>query len=664
MYGHPSAGAAVTGGPLQYDQQYQQHRHPQQQGQQHQHRFEQLPQPPYHQHQHQRHASSPRVIGMLSGAVGSTAAPSTSTAQFQQQGRQQQQQQPPPYPQLMEKENSPLRTASPTKRGKLVPQPPSQQQSQPYQQQGQAGPSSSTADRSRNQSSPSKNGPLSLLAAVGRGTTRQRPAEPIRNLDEEFDKLLHTLEVPDSLKVKLRSMSHSVKESMIRGQTLVAPPRARSGSMPSSALFSQHSQHPSQQSQQPSQQDAFSTASPLPPRSTSANTIALQANGARGAREIPEYFATHLKANDAARIDLARIRRLRVLLGSESPRWSSDFIGHGGLAALCTRMQELVDMEWREEQHDDQLLYEILRCLLVLVRTDRGGSVMGAQLPSPFPSLVELVFSEKKPGDLGTRKIIFEMVGHLLCVEWELSEVCLRGVGEVQSTRHLGKSASKVAGAAAARQDRMRFHPEMLQPGSPVKGGGRAAQAQKRDSILALVLALLSNPRTPSSEAMLDFISASHTPRPFKTYLAEVSGVCRDYFWIFCHSQNRYWDLGGVNVADVESPKVPGGATGSVEFEAMGYLTCHLRLLNMVGSSLVERHAYGGLADGHSAAYEFYSELFASGMERILAVLRKSSQVYYQPTHLELARFFHLSARAGFGIPPGLQVWQAQPLAI
>jgi len=69
-----------------------------------------------------------------------------------------------------------------------------------------------------------------------------------------------------------------------------------------------------------------------------------------------------------------------------------------------------------------------------------------------------------------------------------------------------------------------------------------------------------------------DFIENLHVPRIFKTYLQELSDVCRDYFWIFCHPNNTVWLLREVDEAKVERPKAPGGMTGGVEYEAMVYL--------------------------------------------------------------------------------------------
>jgi hypothetical protein len=75
-----------------------------------------------------------------------------------------------------------------------------------------------------------------------------------------------------------------------------------------------------------------------------------------------------------------------------------------------------------------------------------------------------------------------------------------------------------------------------------------------------------------------EFIESLHVPRIYKTYLQELSDVCRDYFWVFCHPGNTVWNLPDVDEGRVERPRAPGGMTGGVEFEAMGYLVCVLLL--------------------------------------------------------------------------------------
>ena len=54
-------------------------------------------------------------------------------------------------------------------------------------------------------------------------------------------------------------------------------------------------------------------------------------------------------------------------------------------------------------------------------------------------------------------------------------------------------------------------------------------------------------------------------------YPQELSDVCRDYFWVFCHLNNTIDKLEDVDINPVEAPKAPVGMTGRVEYEAMGY---------------------------------------------------------------------------------------------
>lgn len=72
------------------------------------------------------------------------------------------------------------------------------------------------------------------------------------------------------------------------------------------------------------------------------------------------------------------------------------------------------------------------------------------------------------------------------------------------------------------------------------------------------------------------FIEDLHVPRIYKTYLQELNDLCRDYFWVFCHPNNTVWNLDETDEGKVERPRAPGGMTGGVEFEAMGYMVCSL----------------------------------------------------------------------------------------
>jgi len=97
-------------------------------------------------------------------------------------------------------------------------------------------------------------------------------------------------------------------------------------------------------------------------------------------------------------------------------------------------------------------------------------------------------------------------------------------------------------------------------------------------TLFSFIRSLLLTPAPPPAEAPStpisphEFIASLHQPRIYKSYLREVSDVCRDYFWVFCHPQNTIWNIDVTDEAKVERPRAPGGMTGGVEFEAMGYL--------------------------------------------------------------------------------------------
>ncbi|EPQ27509.1 uncharacterized protein PFL1_05047 [Pseudozyma flocculosa PF-1] len=322
-------------------------------------------------------------------------------------------------------------------------------------------------------------------------------------------------------------------------------------------------------------------------------------------KETPDAFAAILKSVDARRLDVDKVKRMRAVVSSESPAWISQFVGPecGGYDAMLVRLDELLSMEWREEQHDDKLLHELLRCFVALSTTEVGRGALQQQAPTPFKQLIDLLFSEKKPGELPTRKLMVDLVALVLDLQLP-------------------------------------------------------ATAQSATSPLNFLLQLLQNPVDPAKEAVVDFIKQTHTPRPFKVYLTELASVCRDYFWVFCHSQNRYWRYEELDVETIKTPKVPGGMTGGVEFEAMGYLTTHFRLINSIGEALAQPAGHGPVATRPDmSAYDFHAHLFASGMERIVAHLRRSSQHYYSPMHLELARYISLATAARYALPHHITDW-------
>src|ERR1700761_2281950 len=91
-------------------------------------------------------------------------------------------------------------------------------------------------------------------------------------------------------------------------------------------------------------------------------------------------------------------------------RWSENFLIEGGYSALLERLNEVLQLEWREEQRDDQILHELLRCFKALSTSSIGQFALRSSAPRPFVQLVSLLYSDKKPGDCCSRVLIVELL--------------------------------------------------------------------------------------------------------------------------------------------------------------------------------------------------------------------------------------------------------------
>lgn len=274
-------------------------------------------------------------------------------------------------------------------------------------------------------------------------------------------------------------------------------------------------------------------STPTRPSSVFMPQSPAQRGGQVGPYEGPETYVKWLesfKATDLA-MDVGKAKKLRMLLRHETTGWVAAFLDIGGYARILDRVQDLLDIEWREEQHDDKMLYELLRCVKALSTSEVGKAALRAAHPRPFPGLSKLLFSEKKPGDLACRQIIVE----LWLFYFELFP-------ETQSPN--------------PRDGAVRFE----SPRSPVV-----------DAAL-FVRSLLLPEQESKTKDYHEFITTAHRPRIFKAWVQEMSDICRDYFWIMCHGSNTLWLVNEVDEKLVERPVAPGGATGGVEFEAMGYV--------------------------------------------------------------------------------------------
>jgi hypothetical protein len=228
---------------------------------------------------------------------------------------------------------------------------------------------------------------------------------------------------------------------------------------------------------------------------------------------------------------------------------------------LLTRLNEILEVEWRDEQHDDQILHELLRCVKAMSTSAVGCVALRSCCPKPWEALVTLLFSDKRPGDVATRQLIVELILLLFDLYPPSS---LPSVGSIPP----GASSSQTHG-------RSRSVPWELSPSGP---SSLVTLPSPYATPFSLVRTLLLTPAPPLTEdpripvSPHPFIEELHIPRIYKTYLQELNDICRDYFWVFCHPNNCIWDLDDTDEDKVEKPRAPGGMTGGVEFEAMGYM--------------------------------------------------------------------------------------------
>ena len=229
---------------------------------------------------------------------------------------------------------------------------------------------------------------------------------------------------------------------------------------------------------------------------------------------------------------------------------------------MLTRLNEILEVEWREEQHDDKMLHELLRCLKALSTSSIGCFALRSSCPMPFVQLVSLLYSDKRPGDVATRQLIVELLLNLF--DLYPSTALPSGSGN-------GPYPNRAQRYEAWEEDK--DAPASVTLPAPHR------------SFFSLIRALLLTPAPLPSESPAvpisphAFIESLHRPRIYKTYLQELSDICRDYFWVFCHPNNTIWVLSETDQGRVEKPRAPGGMTGGVEFEAMSYFVSIFSIL-------------------------------------------------------------------------------------
>lgn len=536
-------------------------------------------------------------------------------------------------------------------------------------------------------------------------TTVEQQAMAGLGMHKAFDKLLDELQIPSTLRPKLVGMDDNVKAAMLKSSQTMAlntshvstpsSPRANSlrrahsiESITSLRLNKSYPEHgpidppirpftgrqvsahhvpSSPKSTAPRKSgghvrglsfdpsNMFSRSQVNLPTSGSASDLSfskLSKEKPVSAKGIsPSRFFSILSGRSSTQLDVEDIKKLRLLLRNETASWSQEFLALGGYSALLTRLNEILEVEWREEQHDDQVLHELLRCFKALSTSSVGCSALRSSCPMPFTQLIALLYSDKKPGDVATRQLIADL---LLLIPEIFPPSSLPSTG--------------------ATADRPRPRCEVWER-CTTRSSQIITLPPPHKSIFSLIRALLLTAAPPPVEAPAnpvsphEFIESLHRPRIYKTYLQELSDICRDYFWVFCHPNNTIWVLSETDERKVEKPRAPGGMTGGVEFEAIGYFTTHLRLINAIARAAEDLNMP---KDHDYSSYRFHCDLFLSGFERIILIARKASMTYYPSLHLELSRYIAHALRAGCELPytlsrligpppPGLAVSVSSP---
>ncbi|KAI9061130.1 hypothetical protein FKP32DRAFT_1594809 [Trametes sanguinea] len=504
-------------------------------------------------------------------------------------------------------------------------------------------------------------------------TKGQQEQEPLST--EDFDRLLDDLQIPSTLRPKLATMDPTVKAAFLKSSHVLSQmrpvnnppltPRGLRKAHSSESLASMASPRPKKPSLEqydlspaPSRQYATGHSRGVSidmrrhqPVDVKPIPIApLKTNKAKKASVLsPDKYVSILLGQSSTVLDVEVVKKLRLLLRNEAASWTDVFVRAGGYDAILTRLNEILDIEWREEQHDDQILHELLRCVKALTTSAVGCNALRAACPSPWDKLVILLYSDKRPGEVATRQLIVELLLSLFEL-YPLGSLPSNGSPSTGLTTH----------------SRSRSVPWELSTTSLTASSNLITLPRPHQTLFSLLKSLLLTRAPPPSESPGTpiephaFIEELHRPRIYKTYLQEMNDVCRDYFWVFCHPSNTIWDLSETDEAKVEKPRAPGGMTGGVEFEAMCYMTMHLKFVNAIASyaqalNLPKEHEH--------SAFQFHRDMFQSGIERILSIARKASTTYYPTLHLEIARYVAAAGRSGHEIPWGLSRLIGQPPA-
>ncbi|KAF2261592.1 hypothetical protein CC78DRAFT_499866, partial [Lojkania enalia] len=314
----------------------------------------------------------------------------------------------------------------------------------------------------------------------------------------------------------------------------------------------------------------------------SPSTRSLVSNGSQKSGKGPkaaaadEFVAYMKKVPKPEEIEVGKLHKLRLLLRNETVEWVDEFLQLGGMTQLVGLLHRIMEVEWRED-HEDQLLHEVLRGLKGLTTADSALRQLAEMASTLFPALLAMLFDEehKGPSDFTTRELIIQLLfAHL----------------------------------SAAPENALH---------------SRATE----------LLRYLKDPVKEKETSTVPFILQMHQPRPYQVWCREITNVTKEVFWIFIHHLNVIpvppcSDGPPESYAKTHFPGpraiVPAAPyVGGVEWDATNYIATHLDLVNGLLASLPTKETRNSLRN----------EFKVSGFEKLMGHLRACNPKYYGAVH-------------------------------
>ncbi|KAI9691305.1 MAG: hypothetical protein M1820_009768 [Bogoriella megaspora] len=471
-------------------------------------------------------------------------------------------------------------------------------------------------------------------------------------LDAAFEAVLNQRNVPENMRAGMRSLTERVKLDFI-ANSQYSPPSSANGRQPGNAIdtdtkpenshdvqanrpcgsnntvianqgeqtgkhtrsrsrtfnFSKNSLSPSKKRKQSGESDRASVESVSIHKSSSSKSLVSLAGSSSGNKtpktSVPEEFVQYLrKVQRPENVEVGKMHKLRLLLRNETVAWVDDFIQQDGMTEIVGLLNRVMHIEWREE-HEDQLLHEVLLCVKGICTTELALTKLFQVADVLFPALIQMLFDEEKkgPAEFVTRGIVINLL-----------------------FTHLTSAT-----------------PENL--------------AQRAHTILKY----LRDPQKPEESRPFNFILDMHQSRPYRVWCKELVSITKEVFWIFLHNHNviplakngpndncTNGSEGSPQTGTKEGdnthsksfegpelfvsrhfpktrPPVPAAPyIGGVEWDATTYIASHLDLMNGLIASLPTS----------SERNQLRKELRDSGFEKCTGIsLRTCKEKFYGAVH-------------------------------